>query len=86
MRSGSSGSRCDTWLRSSPPRNANGVSAVATNAAQKATSPPPARATVTSRNVPSAHTYTGVSCSRSKALVPRQRCSARRSTTTNSVA
>ena len=52
----SSASRCETWLRSSPPRNANGIRPVATNAAHQATSPAPARATVTSRKSPSAHT------------------------------
>ena len=52
----SSWSRCETWLRSRPPRNANGISAVAMNAAQNATSPAPARATVTSRKVSSEQT------------------------------
>ena len=42
MRSASSASRCETWLRSRPPRNANGISPVAMNAAQNAMSPAPA--------------------------------------------
>jgi hypothetical protein len=85
-RARSSASSSDTRLRSSPPRNANGVSPVEMNAANQAASPPPARAIVTSRNVPSAQTYTGVSWSRSSGGEARQCRTDRASTTTNSAA
>ena len=69
----SSASRRATWLRSSPPRNAKGSSAVATKAAQGNASPAPAVPAVTSTNASSAHAYTGVRCSRSTLSARRQR-------------
>ena len=85
-RSRSSASSWETWLRSSPPRNANGSSADEMNAAHHAASPAPAFAVATSRNVSSAQTYTGVSWSRSSGGVARQRRTERTSTSTNSTA
>jgi hypothetical protein len=52
----SSASSRATWLRRSPPRNANGSSDVAIKAAHQAASPAPDCADVTSRNVSIPHT------------------------------
>ena len=79
----SSSTRTEMRRRSSPPRNAKGVSQAEMNAAHHAASPAPERAIVTSRNVNSALRYTGVSWSRSNGPAARQYRTVRTTTTRN---
>ena len=74
------------WLRSRPARKASGSSAVAANASHRAAAPAPPVAAVTTRNVSSPHTYTGVSWSRSSVPVRRRRSASRTSTRMNRTA